>query len=143
MEVEVDDRLMGNFDERMRYLEEQVGHGTIRAGCYVNQPYAQDQHQSVWYKHPRGGRARYLGGPLLEEIDQTITELARRAITREGSDIEDAMKDFADKMADDYVGQEAPILKNVLRQSGQPYVINNGVETYHRPARAPRERDGE
>lgn len=127
----------GSFFERTRYLEEQVGEGDIVAGCTVNQPYAQDQHETLTYYHD-DGRARYLGGPLFENIVGTMQEIARRTITETGSDLEDAMKDFADTMADDYVGRQAPKKTGLLSESGEPWVTDGGVEIYRRPA-APRE----
>lgn len=131
------------FIERTLYLQSQVGHGDITAGCTVDQPYAQDQHETMHYKHPRGGRARYLGGPLLENNFENMEYIARHVITPTGSDLEDAMIEIAETMAYDYVGEEAPVLTTALRRSGSPWVRNNGVETFYRPPAAARERDGE
>lgn len=132
------------FEDRTQYLEHQVGHGDITAGCTVDQPYAQDQHETLHYKHPRGGRARYLGGPLLEHNAENMEYIARHAITPAGSDLEDAMIEIAETMAYDYVGKEAPVLTTALRRSGSPWVHSNGVVVFHTPPEAAREReDGE
>lgn len=136
---------MGGADEFIRrtmHLDREVGDGEIVAGCLVDQPYAQRQHETMSYQHPRGGRAKYLGGPLLEQAFDTVEEIARNVITEEGSDLKGAMKDFADKMADEYVAIEAPVWKTPLRNSGEPWVKDGGMETYRRPSRAPREPDG-
>ena len=131
------------FVDRTLFLESEVGHGDIVAGCTVDQPYAQDQHETLDYEHPRGGRARYLGGPLLEHNLENMEYIARHVIVPLGSDLEDAMIEIAETMAYDYVGEEAPVLTTALRRSGSPWVHSNGAEVFYRPPAAPRERDGE
>src|SRR5882762_5554805 len=37
---------------------------SIVGSVVVDQVYAQNQHESVWFKHPRGGQAMYLHDPL-------------------------------------------------------------------------------
>ena len=130
----------GSFDERMEYLGDQVGRGEITAGCIVNQPYAQDQHETLHYRH-RAGRARFLGGPLIENVVDTMQYIARHVITPEGSDLEDAMIEVADTMAYDYVAEQAPIDTARLRTSGSPWVTENGVEVYRVAPFSPRDED--
>lgn len=130
------------FVHRTNYLEERVGHGDIVAGCYVNQPYAQDQHENLSLFHD-DGQARFLGGPLIEDAFSNMQDIARSVITPEGSDLQDAMVDMAEKMANDYVGKRAPLLTGRLRNSGEPYVTDDGIEIYRRPAVAPRDEDSE
>lgn len=123
-----------DFVRRTRFLSDEIGDGDITAGCYVDQPYAQRQHQNLEYTHPRGGRAMYLGGPLMENAYDLIRKIARDVITEEGSDLNEAMKQIANEMAYEYVMKEAPlgppIDPYILRLSGSPYVIDQGVETY-------------
>ena len=138
--------MAGDFEERMRYLGEQVGDGKIVARCTVNQPYAQIQHQKLDYDHstteygPPGGSAFYLGGPLMENQEQLMFKIARKAITEEGSDIEGAMIDVAQDMAD-YVAKNAPIETGRLRQSASPSVESNGITIFYIPPKAPREHE--
>jgi hypothetical protein len=132
---------MDEFTRRTRYLERQIGKGKIVAGCTVDQPYAQDQHETP-YNHS-SGRPRYLGGPLLENAFSAVNEIARRVITPAGSDLKDAMSDFAEEMAREYVGKEAPVDTGRLRESGEPWVVDEGMEIYRRPAVAPREEESE
>lgn len=128
------------FDERIDFLMHSVGEGYITAGCEVNQPYAQNQHQTDSFKHPHGGRSHYLGGPLLENAYSLVEELARGAITPFGSMIDRRMADIAETMAR-YVLLNAPKETGQLSLSGHPWVKSNGVLIYDRPPIAPREPD--
>src|SRR3954465_3778594 len=109
------------FAERIDSLIESVGVGNITAGCEVNQPYAQNQHQSDRFRHPHGGRSHYLGGPLMENAFSLVEELARGAITPLGSMIDQRMIDIAEKMAS-YVLVNAPKETGQLSLSGHPWV---------------------
>lgn len=128
------------FFSRIDRLQNSVGSGKLVAGCTVNQPYAQNQHQSVWFKHPQGGRALYLGGPLMENAFQLLEEIARGAITPFGSTLDQRMIDVAEKMSD-YVFENAPLETGVLATSGNPWVSDKGVRIYERPPISPREVD--
>lgn len=129
----------GTFDERMRYLAEQVGDGDITAGCEVNQAYAQNQHENRSFRHTVG-RVRYLGDPLMENAFNIVDGMARAVITEDGSRIRDEMVDIAEDMSQ-WVFANAPRdpdIGDVLANSGSPYVVDDGIEIYHRPPVAPR-----
>lgn len=131
-----------SFDERTRYLEEQVGDGHIVAGCTVDQPYAQNQHETRTFDHVVG-RAGYLGDPLMENAYNFLDRVARSAITETGSDLSDEMQSIANDM-NDFVVRNAPRdpdVGDVLAQSGSPWVDDNGIRTYYRPPRAGRSYD--
>lgn len=128
------------FFSRIDRLSDSVGNGWITAGCTVNQPYAQNQHQSAWFRHPHGGRAFYLGGPLMENAFDLIGEIARGAITPFGSTIDRRMIDVAETLSR-YVLENAPRETGQLATSGNPWVKDNGVLIYDRPAVSPREID--
>lgn len=53
---------------------------TVKATVTVDQPYAQDQHETLYYRHPRGGRAKFLEGPLFENHRQWIQRFADRLL---------------------------------------------------------------
>lgn len=127
-----------SFQERTRLLMDQVGHGDITAGCLVDQPYAQDQHETLDYAHTHGGGPFYLGGPLFSHSVELIAELAPKVITKEGSNVQEGMIHIADTMAG-YVRDNAPVLSSRLRHSAEPWVKDNGHEIYRRPSSAPRE----
>jgi hypothetical protein len=75
---------MRPFDERIDSLMRSVGTGHIVAGCTVNQPYAQNQHQTDHFRHTNG-RSHYLGGPLFEHAFELVESVARGVITPFGS----------------------------------------------------------
>jgi hypothetical protein len=126
----------GDFDERMRYLSEEVGVGTLIARCTVNQPYAQKIHEDRNMYH-RNGVAGYLGDPLMANALSLVEQLATNAITSTGSDLKDSMSDIAEQMAK-YVLQFAPKDTGRLSQSGHAEVIDNGIPIYDRPSVYPR-----
>lgn len=135
------------FFYRIDRLSESVGTGHIVAGCKVNQPYAQNQHQSDRFRHPHGGRSHYLGGPLLENALQLVREIATVTITPFGSLISQRMIEIAETMAR-YVLENAPHSSiedpggpGVLALSGNPWVEDKGVRIYDRPPLSPRELD--
>jgi hypothetical protein len=128
----------GSFDDGIDFLIDEVGEGDIVAGVLVDQPYAQDQHETP-YRH-RAGQMKYLGEPLMEDAINHVQMIAEQVITRTGSDLGEAMRDVADDMAG-YVETRAPLDTGRLRESASPYVRDGGRETYRRPAIAPREAD--
>jgi hypothetical protein len=128
------------FYRRIDRLSDSVGSGKIVAGCTVNQPYAQNQHQSVWFRHPHGGRALYLGAPLMENAYLLVGEIARSAITPFGSLLDQRMIDAAETLSR-YVLENAPVETGLLRTSGNPWVKDNNVVVYDRPPISPREAD--
>ena len=129
-----------DFFERTQYLMDQVGDGDLTAGCLVDQPYAQDQHETLHYNHPRGGRARYLGGPLFENALPLMEKIAANAITRDGSDLNNTFIGISETMSE-WVVTEAPRLLQILRFSGEPWVKDGGNEIYRRRSAMPREPD--
>lgn len=134
--------MTSTFGPRTRYLEEQVGDGFITAGCVVDQPYAQNQHETESFNHTVG-RSHYLGGPLMENAMTLVGRIARAAVTETGSRLKQEMQDIADDM-NDYVVQNAPRdpdAGDVLAKSGSPYVDDNGARIYYRPPQAGRSYD--
>lgn len=132
----------GSFDERIEFLSDQVGTGYITAGCIVDQPYAQNQHENLSFDHTVG-RARYLGDPLMENAFNFVDGVARAAITETGSRIKDEMRDIADDMVH-FVEVNAPRdpdVGDVLANSASPYVDDNGARIYYRPPKAGRSYD--
>jgi hypothetical protein len=128
------------FNRKIDELIREVGTGRITARCEVNQPYAQNQHQSVWFNHPHGGRSMYLGGPLLENALDLVASIARSVLTPSGPMIRLRMIEIAETLAR-YVLENAPKETGQLSLSGHPSVTDNGVVIYDRPSIAPREPD--
>lgn len=130
---------MLSFEQRIDELMRSVGTGHITAGCKVDQPYAQNQHQTDSFHHTNG-RSHYLGGPLLEHAFELVGEIARSAVTPFGSLISRRMIDTAEWMAR-AVLENAPKDTGQLSLSGNPWVKDKGVLIYDRPPLAPREPD--
>lgn len=128
---------MADFQERMKYLSQQVGTKQIKSECVVDQAYAKIQHENLSYRHPNGGRAKFLSGPLLERHQELLQHIANRTITEKGSDLGDAMIDTAESMGG-FVQNNAPIDTGELYRSDNPRVLDKGVVTYDRPPEQPR-----
>lgn len=128
------------FNRKIDGLIRDVGVGTITARCEVDQPYAQNQHQSVWFKHPHGGRSLYLGGPLLENALVLVESISRSVLEPGGSLLRMRMIEIAETLAR-YVLENAPKETGQLSLSGHPSVTDDGVIIYDRPPIAPREPD--
>lgn len=131
-----------SFDQRIKYLSTEVGTGHIVAGCTVDQPYAQNQHETESFRHTVG-RSHYLGGPLMENAFNFIDGMARAVITSEGSRIRDEMEDIAEDMARavQINAPKDPDFGDVLANSANPWVDDNGIRTYDRPSKASRSYD--
>lgn len=125
---------MGTFTERTLQLEDRIGHGDLGIRVVVDQPYAQDQHETLIYAHMGGGQARYLGEPLFRHYPAYMQRLANsvldgRLVTAATSIAEDLSKE---------VFENAPFEFGDLKASGHPIVYDDGVPVYDRPPAAGR-----
>jgi len=62
--------------EGMKILRERTCGPMVTASVIVDQIYAQYQHEGLEFRHPRGGRAKYLEGPLFERYPESVEEFA-------------------------------------------------------------------
>lgn len=115
--------------ERTEQLLLEVGDGDLEGRVVVDQPYAQDQHETLSYKHVEGGKARYLGDPLFASSPRMMERLAANVL--HGSLTRAMAENMEDLVGD--VFQEAPFEFGDLKASGHPIVKNNGVQVYDRP----------
>lgn len=125
------------FEERIDELARSVGTGKIVARCEVDQPYAQNQHQTDSFQHNSGGRSHYLGGPLMEHYLELLEGIAHHAITASGSSIDREMIAISERLAR-WVLENAPKGDGELSLSGHPTVESDGFTIYDRPPIAPR-----
>lgn len=120
---------MGNFAERVDQLIEQVGDGALTGSVVVDQVYAKAQHERMDYKHPQGGQAKYLSGPLLMKHRGYIQDLTDRVLTDGGltramiGNMEDLSQEVFDKAPREFWD---------LRESGHPSVTDGSVVVYNR-----------
>lgn len=127
----------GTFGTRLDELAEAVGHGHLKSSVKVDQIYAHYQHEHPEFHHPDGGQAFYLRDPMFAHVDIDMQAIADRTITREGSEIKDAMADWAEHISDE-VYALAPLEFGDLKASGHPVVEDDGFVIYDRAPRVHR-----
>lgn len=100
----------------IKLLRERTGGARVKAKVVVDQVYAEYQHEALEFRHPRGGRAKYLEGPLFEGFAGSIEEFAMGLLRVEE---ETAGRRWAGTGRDlvRAVGTEAPIEFGDLRRS--------------------------
>jgi hypothetical protein len=108
-----------------------VGSGTLKGTVSVDQVYAQNQHESLNFRHPHGGRAKYLEQPLFENHEHYLRWIADSVLEDGGQHgMIRAMDDLA---GDGGVATNAPIEFGYLRGSGHPVVRSGEEVVYDRP----------
>jgi hypothetical protein len=130
---------MKRFAEGCRELEEKIGHGNLVGSVIVDQVYAASQHEGHWVtgplaghvirRHPRGGQAKYLEQPLFEKAGDYMKNLADGVL--DGFLVQ-AMAENMEDLADE-VHDKAPRENDILRNSANPVVTDDGREAYNRP----------
>jgi hypothetical protein len=124
---------VASFADRMDELSELVGHGDLTGKVEVSQIYAAIQHNSLDFRHPRGGHALYLTQPLMDNYRRYLEDYARTVLDDGGEPaVISAMEDLAE---DGGVATHAPVLYDNLRASGHPSVTSDGETAYDRPPR--------
>lgn len=146
--------MASTFDQRMRHLAREVGDGELVGKVLVDQRYAHTQHEDLWptgqpgvaipknLDHPMGGGAKYLEGPLYENVGRYMRRLAREAITENGSDLAEGMIRVVEDLSDE-VHANAPRFEHDLRNSAAPTVTDENRVVYDRPPRQRRLTDEE
>jgi hypothetical protein len=119
--------------EGARRLQELVGSGHLKGSVYVDQVYAKYQHERLDLKHPRGGGAKYLEGPLLANYQDYLQRLAGSVL--QGT-LERTMADCMQALAG-AMSRATPVEFNNLRRSAEVRVYSNGARVY---TRAPEQR---
>lgn len=124
----------GTFDARIRLLQEQVGDGMLTGTVERNQPYAQNQHETLWFAHPNGGQAKYQEAALFGHHRRYLQGVADHVLD---GGIVSAMAEEMERLDDDS-GELAPKDTTVLARSGHPVVRSAGQIVYDRAPQAPR-----
>lgn len=89
-----------------------------------------DQHEDLTLRHPRGGQAKFLEAPLVENADRYMQHLADKLLEPDG--LKDAMVDNVEDLSTQ-VSRLAPVDFNNLRRSAHPTVTDGEVVVYDRP----------
>lgn len=132
--------MTGTFSERIAELRHLTGNGQRLAGvCTVDQRYALIQHEELSYRHPRGGRAKYLEAPLFDHYRDYLGDYAKTVLANGG---QPAMRRSMEHLSDQ-VEILAPVEFADLRKSGHPTVTLGGRTVYDRPPKQRRLTDEE
>lgn len=108
----------------------------IQSRVTVDQIYAQDQHETMYYRHPRGGGPKYLEGPLFAQHPKWIQEFAN-GLLREGSDAERGWGGVGRSLVNQ-LPKSAPVEFGDLRQSGSLTVRAGSRVVISEPAKQKR-----
>jgi hypothetical protein len=119
---------MGQFSDRLKQLEQEVGGGTLEGSVVVDQIYAKYQHEDLSLRHPGGGGAKYLERPLYSEHPAYLQRLADRTLD---GDLNQAMADNMEDLSRE-VYDAAPLEFGDLKASGHPIVKSEGQVVYDR-----------
>lgn len=124
--------MKGTFGAGIDHLIEATGEGKLVGSVEVDQIYAHYQEANDHLRHPRGGKAHALQDSLFEQSKKYMRELAKRTVTKDGSDIESAMIDNMEHLSEQYF-QHAPVEWGDLKASGHPTVTSDDATIYDRP----------
>lgn len=116
----------------MRILADHIGTGKIKARVRIDQVYAQNQHETLWFRHPRGGRAKYLEGPLFENHRDYYGDLADAVLRPEGPSMTQNMVRVGRRIVSD-AAENTPREFGDLMQSGELKVLEGTKIVHHDP----------
>lgn len=122
-------------------LIDRTGGPKLKATVTVNQPYAQDQHETLYYRHPRGGRAKFLESPLFENIEDWLGKFSQRVLVR-GIQMPNEWGKVARNLKN-AVPKNAPFEFGDLRKSASLEVKEGASVVISEPAEQPRLTDDE
>ena len=116
----------------LRQLQAHVGTGKVQIRVRIDQPYAQDQHETMWYRHPRGGRAKYLEGPLFENHRDYLGDVAAQVLRVRGMSVNDRMVRVGRKLVGD-AAVNTPVEFGDLKASGALKVLQGNAIFHEDP----------
>lgn len=123
-------------------LIERTSGAKVEAKVIVDQVYAEMQHEALEFRHPRGGQAKYLEGPMFENYSKWMQQYASRFLRR-GSD---AVRDWFNgpgSALHGVVAKHAPIEFGDLKRSAGLVVKVGSAVKFTKPAEQPRLNDWE
>jgi hypothetical protein len=122
--------MQSTYKERLRVLREITGcrEGAVAGQVTVDQVYAHYQHERLDLHHPRGGEAKFLERPLMENFRDYLAGYARDVLEHGG---QRAMQRAMEHLSDQ-VEVRAPVEFADLRRSGHPEVFIGGRRVYNR-----------
>jgi hypothetical protein len=121
--------MTSTFAERIDELQQQVGRSPdITMHVVVDQVYAHYQHERMDLHHPRGGRAKYLEGPLYDNYRDYLEWYSNEVLADGGVK---ALERAAEHLSDQ-VEASAPREWGDLGKSGHPSVTEGLRTVYDR-----------
>ena len=120
-------------------LQRRVGEGTLRGLVVLDQVYAKYQHERMDLRHPRGGQAKFMELTIAIRSSVWMGWLAEATLD---GDLVRVMADCMEDL-DDMMKVLIPTELGVLKNSGNPRVLDEFRMVYNRPARWRRLTDSE
>lgn len=121
----------------IQQLIDNTGGPDIKASVVVDQVYAELQHEALEFRHPRGGRAKYLESPMFEGHRNWIQAFAEHLLLKQGT-AERRWAVHVGRPLRDVVKKNAPVEFGDLRQSASLRVTAGGTVVLDEPAEQPR-----
>jgi hypothetical protein len=122
-----------NFaDEGVPEILDMVGDGKLSGTLTIDQVYAKYQHERLDLHHPRGGKARYLADPFVENYRLYLQRIADHVLEPDG--MVDAMADVLDSLSS-ASARETPVeFYNLARSHGVVVRDRGAIARQRRPA---------
>lgn len=140
---------MSTFEERLSELAGIVGNGELAGFVEYDQPYAQNQHETLGFKHLQGGQAKFLETVIQSEHQRYLERIAKDVLVDGGKKgMIDAMEDLAQRSSQLAPvgpvtrGRSQPKHPGLLRDSAHPIVKDGASTIFDRPG-APRQSGNE
>ena len=122
-------------------LIDRTGGPKVKASIVVDQIYAANQHETLYFRHPRGGRAKYLEGPLFEDLAKNMQAFANRLLVRGTNTAREW--GGAGRAVKNAVAKNAPLEFGDLRKSAALTVTEGSRVVVNEPPAQKRLNDGE
>jgi hypothetical protein len=122
--------MSGEFSRRIGELRQTVGHRRMSGSVVVDQVYAHYQHEHLDFRHPRGGKARYLADPLMDGYRRYLDYYAGTVLADGG--VRGMIHAVEDLAGIGGVYTSAPREFEDLRKSGHPRVTHDDRVIYDR-----------
>jgi hypothetical protein len=117
-------------------LIDRTGGPKVSSVVTVDQVYAQNQHETLWFRHPRGGQAKFLEAPMFAEYPKWFQQFANRLLRSKSAD--EAWHAGPGSALQGVVPKFAPVEFGDLRQSAGLQTKVGTAIRHERPPIQPR-----
>ena len=119
--------------EGLQNLIDATGGPKVKGTVVVDQVYAQNQHETLYFKHPRGGMAKFLEKPLYAGIAYRMQDLAGDLLDTSRETWHWFHEDLVKPLIGD-VRENAPLEFGDLKQSASATTKEGATVRAHEPA---------